>query len=248
MKKNFNTEKTARTILIIGIALIVIAPYIFTRTNGVIIFENTGEIGDTIGGITAPITGILGAILVYLALFAQIKANELVYEQFQEQKREGEYQKSQIYISNQVDYLRQELNDILYNAERSQGGKKWQVDLKGTSAINETLLICSKVNQNHFDKDIFIEIPNLTKIKLLLEKCESIMDLIQNMKFVESDKNYLSDSIRFLYLLKLKPYLLLHENKRMGKTENCKHCGKNHDGIPEDIYKIYDRINKKFNI
>lgn len=250
IKKMKKTQKhsSAKLILIIGIALIIIAPLILTRSFGIIDFIGTGEIGDTIGGITSPITGILGALLVYLALREQIKANDLIYIQFEEQKTEEKYQKSQTYISNQVDAIRQEANEFLYNTIRKQGDEKMQIDLKGTSAINETLLNCAKLNQNHFDKDIFISIPNLTKIKLLLEKFESILALINTMDFIDKDKQYLSDSIRFVYQIKLKPYLLLHEDKRMSKSKPCRNCNEVHDGIPEDIYKIYDRINDKYQL
>lgn len=37
---------------------------------------NTGNIGDTIGGITAPFIGLLNAILVYMAFQQQIRANQ----------------------------------------------------------------------------------------------------------------------------------------------------------------------------
>lgn len=38
-------------------------------------FRNTGQIGDTIGGITAPFVGLLSAYLVYISFKAQIAAN-----------------------------------------------------------------------------------------------------------------------------------------------------------------------------
>ena len=49
-------------------------------------FEDTGEIGDTIGGITAPFLSFFGAILIYLALKAQIEANNAITKQFEKQK------------------------------------------------------------------------------------------------------------------------------------------------------------------
>ena len=39
-------------------------------------FSDTGQIGDTIGGITAPFVGLLGALLVYKSFKAQIEANK----------------------------------------------------------------------------------------------------------------------------------------------------------------------------
>jgi hypothetical protein len=49
-------------------------------------FTQTGQIGDTIGGITAPMANLLGAILVYLALKAQIEANLILKKQLDDEK------------------------------------------------------------------------------------------------------------------------------------------------------------------
>ncbi len=68
-------------ILILGIVLI---PWIFTSSIFAD-YKHTGAIGDTIGGITAPFVNGAAAILVYLALKEQVKANNLVVEQFDKQ-------------------------------------------------------------------------------------------------------------------------------------------------------------------
>ncbi len=67
-------------LLIFGLFLTIISPWLFTRPLGLIDFTETGEIGSTIGGITSPITGILGAILIYYALVAQRQANKIQSE------------------------------------------------------------------------------------------------------------------------------------------------------------------------
>ncbi len=49
---------------------------------------NTGNVGDTIGGITAPFIGLLNAILVYMAFKQQSLANQMQFKAIQdEQKR-----------------------------------------------------------------------------------------------------------------------------------------------------------------
>ena len=68
-----------------GAALTVAAPIVFTWTYGVQI-DSKGEIGSVLGGITAPVVGLLGAILVYYALKEQIAANKLINDQFEQQK------------------------------------------------------------------------------------------------------------------------------------------------------------------
>jgi hypothetical protein len=61
-------------IIIINLLFIIISPFLFTR-SGFIDFTKTGNIGDTIGGITAPFINILNAFLIYITFKEQQKAN-----------------------------------------------------------------------------------------------------------------------------------------------------------------------------
>jgi hypothetical protein len=68
------------TVLCLGLLGIFVLPWLFTRP-WFADFTDSGQIGDTIGGTTAPFIGLLSAWLVYRAFKAQIKANELISEQ-----------------------------------------------------------------------------------------------------------------------------------------------------------------------
>lgn len=64
-------------ILLIGTGILIFfAVLLFTRPALLTLFDysQTGQIGDTIGGIASPIIGILGAMLVYLSFQEQIDA------------------------------------------------------------------------------------------------------------------------------------------------------------------------------
>lgn len=73
-------------LLVIGLCFFFL-PIIFIQPWSGISFEGTGEIGDTIGGITAPFLSFFGSILVYMALKAQIDANKQINDQFKAQKK-----------------------------------------------------------------------------------------------------------------------------------------------------------------
>jgi hypothetical protein len=74
--------KTGQLLLIIGIIILFLPP-ILTRATLIELFDysDTGQIGDTISGITAPFINAIGAILVFFAFKEQIRANELIKEQ-----------------------------------------------------------------------------------------------------------------------------------------------------------------------
>lgn len=78
MKINIEDPKWVKTAMFIGVLLVVLFPLLFTwQKISWISFQDTGPIGDTIGGITAPIVGLLGAYLVYVSFKAQVEANKI---------------------------------------------------------------------------------------------------------------------------------------------------------------------------
>lgn len=76
VKSSFQKNKL-EIFLVLSLIFTVCSPYIFTRNVFESLdFRNTGQIGDTIGGITGPIINMIGSYLVYLALKAQLEANQ----------------------------------------------------------------------------------------------------------------------------------------------------------------------------
>ena len=99
---------------VFGVLLTIISPFLFTRSWGIIDFRETGSIGDTIGGITGPITNLIGALLVFYALRAQIEANEIIRKQFEQQKIDELERKKLFYITEQINIIRNDINEFSY--------------------------------------------------------------------------------------------------------------------------------------
>lgn len=110
-----NLSSTEKYIFLgVGFALILL-PLIFTWDYiSWISFKGKGEIGDTIGGITAPFIGFGGSILVYLALKAQIDANTKIQDQFNEQKKNDYKQNFENTFFNLLSIHHQIIQDIDY--------------------------------------------------------------------------------------------------------------------------------------
>ncbi len=80
-------DRKARNIVAIPIMIILISPFLVTRDwLGWIDFRATGQIGDTIGGITAPLVGLIAALLVYIGFREQYKANVSQWAALEEEK------------------------------------------------------------------------------------------------------------------------------------------------------------------
>ncbi|VTP95811.1 hypothetical protein [Sphingobacterium daejeonense] len=77
-------------------------------------FTQTGNIGDTIGGITAPIIGLIGAILVFLALKAQTQANILVQQQIENQATEKRIENESLQLNKLYENLKSSIDNFSF--------------------------------------------------------------------------------------------------------------------------------------
>lgn len=109
-KVQVNNEETnlgglSISILIISVVVIVFsffAPLLFVQeTRNGINFNDTGEIGDTIGGLMNPFIAIAGVLLTFLAFYIQFKANRIQRASFKEQLNEQQTQFSKTQFENQ---------------------------------------------------------------------------------------------------------------------------------------------------
>jgi hypothetical protein len=79
-------NKRALWVLIVGILLMVLLPFLFTRPWGLLVLTETGSIGDSIGGMTAPAIGLMSAALIFLSFQAQIRMNERQWNEIKKQQ------------------------------------------------------------------------------------------------------------------------------------------------------------------
>ncbi len=96
------TEINYEIVILVGLALIIIAPIVFTSAARLKIFNftETGPIGDTIGGITAPFVGILGAVLVYISFREQQKANRIQWKALKKENKKNKKQSNFEFLYN----------------------------------------------------------------------------------------------------------------------------------------------------
>lgn len=109
-KEWFKRNKIVIFIASLGL-LTIAAPFIFTRKEflGIVFDVNTGPIGDTIGGITAPFLGFLSIILLYITLKRQVDFND----------KQDKFNEQQINFNNkQIEINEEQLNLIKKQDER----------------------------------------------------------------------------------------------------------------------------------
>lgn len=76
--ESFFADKKLRfltSMILLCSAGILMLPFCFTQISAIVDFTETGQIGDTIGGITAPFFAICSIYVTFLAFWIQYKFN-----------------------------------------------------------------------------------------------------------------------------------------------------------------------------
>lgn len=226
-------------IIFFGI-LILITPYLITRNLGLVSFADTGEIGDTIGGITAPFLGFFGSVLVYLALKAQIDANEQVRLQFEKQENEVLITNRIEFLKTKVFILREEINSFYFSyMDDTQKGNPQKFNYQGSQAIHK-LLINSK--NNYYGKKIktpYEQEPKLLELKSLLNYFkETVSEVLNDTDVSQNVKVEFLNILSFLFDSKIKGYFKVLEEFKSQHDSACpENCGHFH-GIPSDLFEF----------
>lgn len=245
-RKITQTLRIARILLFVGVPLILISPYIFTRAAiwESFSFRDTGTIGDTIGGITAPFVNLLGAILVFYALKAQVKANELLQDQIDNEN-----------LKKESDNATENLNQLYNHLNESINNFKFQCLASGYVPDEENVIHNECAGATGFDK-MFLQIKcnfHGTEEDLLKDPCVSelysilsimnlLLDKLQTTK--SNNKEILQILVKHQFDYKIMTRIR-DENKEDLQVAYCESCERDH-GIPSKILDLIEMIKSKF--
>jgi hypothetical protein len=228
--------------------IVLFIPIILTRESSMISFTDKGEIGDTIGGTTAPFLGFFGSILVYLALKAQIEANEQVREQFKKQEIDSKVEKRIVYFKNRTDTILFEINNFYYSyIDDHQKGPSQKLNYQGSQAILKLLQNSKNTfyGQNKVLSPDLVE-PKLKELESLLVFFEITILEIKNDTILTDDvKSELAKFLKFVFESKLRNIFKSLEDYKSKHEESCPdNCGNFH-GIPSYLFELVDSIKIK---
>lgn len=155
-------------ILIVGLLSIIVLPILLTSTKiSFINFNDTGQIGETINGISAPFIALLAAILTFLAFFIQYKANKIQIDQINEQKKQFDKQ----YNEQKEQFQIQNENQIFYRLLESHENRvanaytiDQRIEVKGflyLKLISETALDFIREEAISFARNLLRDKPEL---------------------------------------------------------------------------------------
>lgn len=176
-------EKNPRFFITLSVILLLlvffILPGLITKVSTLISFdEDTGVIGDTIGGITGPVIGLLVGILTFFAFWIQYRANEAQKSDLAKERFENKFfellrlHKENINEMSITGYVRSLTTEISYD---------------GTTPTNPKT-ITTKIERIITGRKIFVT--SFTEFKACFEICEATLSSV-----------YIPDKTRYLHRL-----------------------------------------------
>lgn len=217
-----NWYKSHKTLiwLLTGVILLLFASvYFFTRQvfNDAFNLSETGQIGDTIGGITNPIIGLFGAVLVYLSFRQQLLANKIQREALREEIKSRKLEATSNILSELFKQLREEYASISFEHE--------SVKYHGRSALSIfSNVFPQKINDKEFQKEpIFADIMYLLITAKLLDQKIKNSELDEATKYLISTQSILFFNSKFYsYIENITSCKLDNEHPQSGFLEFCR--------------------------
>lgn len=236
----------AKWLLLIGGLVIIIMPFILTGQyfHEHFNFTATGQIGDTIGGITAPFMNLIGAFLVFYALQAQVKANELIQNQIDKDNEEKECENEGQNLNQLYSYLTDSINSFHF--------KTLPIDqLKNIDAIDtdkefkggeEFYHLFSQIRCHyHGTQD---DLHSQQAVSELLSVLKIMYLLLDKLKITKSkNKEILITLVRHLFDYKIVTKIRNEQDHELD-LEYCEVCECNH-GLPDELKNLILEIRRK---
>ena len=115
--------KNGGWLLIAGGLVIIVVPLLATlpALNKLFDFSTSGQIGDTLGGTTAPFLNFIGAILVFYALMKQVEANDKIQRQIDSERDQKEIDKDTENLFQLYGYVDQNISRFSFRNLPEEG-------------------------------------------------------------------------------------------------------------------------------
>jgi hypothetical protein len=191
-------------------------------------FSNTGQIGDTIGGLTAPFLNFFAAILIYKSFKEQVTANKIIQEEIRKSQKDKHYDS----LLKESEKIEKDFHSFIF-------------PIKGGENQNGFLLLyrfSDFFNQNYNKNYHEMENPNnefRPYLMIIIQHISNLLNLIDRYKILEKDDPYL----RTLLHNKIKSiYDLVWSGLR--DFFNRKYCQIQPND--KELYLLYELLSKLF--
>ena len=240
--KNKSENNLVICFLIIGILLTFIVPLLLPLLP-LRHLKDFGEIGDAFGGIANPIAQIVGFVVLYLALRAQIKANSILQMQVNAENTKEMQRRGVKLIHELYTFLENNINTFSYEA-KFEGSNGMQV-LHGRRAIRCFIDDIEDMNIDLHNAEQLLQKDGVREILSILRIAENTLDRIKDADIDESDKLFYIDLMKHELTFSIFPYTDLDESANL-KLAVCEECHEPHGNYPPLIFDKLQQLKRHF--
>lgn len=225
--------KTAKWILITGTVLMFIVPFLIEFFNIKHIGE-FGTVGDTIGGVTAPISGLIGSILIYLALKAQIDANGIAQQQIIENEKQEAIKHELDQIQQLFTFFENSIKNFTYELKLTDSSRIGTI-MYGRRAIKCFLQDIEDMKINLHDDELILKQDGVKEILSILKSAKLFLEKVQASDISDMDKSFYKQLIYHELLFGVFPDSEIESIKNI-KLNQCEICSISHGSYPPVLY------------
>lgn len=240
--KNKSENNLVICFLIIGVLLTFIVPLLLPLLP-LRHLKDFGEIGDAFGGIANPIAQIVGFVVLYLALRAQIKANSILQMQVNAENTKEMQRRGVKLIHELYTFLENNINTFSYEA-KFEGSNGMQV-LHGRRAIRCFIDDIEDMNIDLHNAEQLLQKDGVREILSILRIAENTLDRIKDADIDESDKLFYIDLMKHELTFSIFPYTDLDESANL-KLAVCEECHEPHGNYPPLIFDKLQQLKRHF--
>ncbi len=218
--------------LIIGLLiLVVVSPLIITQPSLIdsLNFSEKGQIGDTIGGITAPIVNLIGAFLVYISFREQLRANTIQNRNFTTEQERNNKERRYNSLINDIDNLRVEIREFTYTKKTASF-----VGPRAIKAFSDDFLLQNDIQS----VEKFTTETSFLDFYFLIASSDNVQQIVDSADLEDFDKIILFRKLIFLYTSKIIPVfipMLVHHQKLLANGIEIAQF--------EPLIMAYDKLN-----
>lgn len=236
----------AKGLLLIGSLVIIFMPFLLTRKFicEEFDFSETGQIGDTIGGITAPFMTLIGSFLVFFALKAQVTANELIQKQIDKDNEEKAEESEEQNLNKLYSYLIDSINSFNFMTLPKEQLKNLEnietnIEYKGGAAFYH---LFSQIRCHyHGSQEQLNENQAVSELLSVLKIMNLLLDKLSISKI--NNKEILITLIHHIFNYKITARIR-HEEEEWWELKFCDTCLCKH-GLPNDLKNLIVEIKLK---
>jgi hypothetical protein len=233
-------DKNAKWLLLFGILLTFLFPLLLPLLNKTGI-GNFGVVGDAIGGITNPISQLIGSILLYLALKAQLSANGIVQNQIEKDNIKEEQQHNTEQIRTFYSFFQETIKNFSYEFSDANGKQL----LYGKRAIKCFLNDLKQMKVDIHNTDDVLMYDGVRELLSILKSAEELFNRIDTISSKSQHILFYRTLLQHELLFNIFPYQDLDDDINI-KTGKCTICGDAHSYYPPIIFDKIKLLESKF--